>query len=1054
MAGQFSKKSSQRPRGSTLQNGQRGMVRRSTQKVISKADAMEQVLSLVATGSTVEQAAKATGRTAAAVKNWMREPEFQAAMRDVRAAREKKVQNAHGVKLPDFPEFSDRYLKNPLFPHQLNAWDVISGRTPRYWHPSMQYEKGSSGHTIINFPPNHCPVVGTAVPTTRGLIPVEELREGDYVFDRFGKPNAVIESETIESDAEQYRVTFNTGDSFDVDASHLWLLHDLRRSNGNHLPAVEYRTDQLVEMGLLTPSGQRRWRTDNALAALHDEKDLPLDPYLFGYWLGDGDTSGSRFAASEEDCDHLVAQIEAAGFTTLVRPQRGGFVVYAHKMRKLLPLGNKHIPAEYMTGSCEQRLALLQGLMDSDGTISAKDSRARFVQSADLRQALADQVYELVASLGLQPRMKSYAATTRLPQGGTAQANTVEVSFRTGDEPIFRLPRKAAKQKPPTGGKHSARRTIASIEALAERKPVQSIVVENPDSSMLIGAGHVVAHNSKSTTWSMDFLTYLIHLDPGITIAVVSKTQNFAKKLLAGIKARLTSSVYREMHIAFAPEGGWRDPDASWTTSMIYVQGKYVGETEKDPTVEAIGMKGQIYGGRFRVIVLDDVVDKTNAHQWEDQADWVMTELDSRLPPDGGLILCLGTRLASIDLYSTLREKRDEQDRPSFTYFAQPAVLDYGEGASDTWDTLWPWQTIDASKVLAQVDGDAEARTRWPWEGSAEKEADARKVCINCYTEHEADTERDFCTCDLPNVRWCVPRWTGKNLAARRFPLGERRWGLVWQQLQVPDNATFNQKTLMTSINRMRTPGVPLAGNHIGHRRNGMDGLYVVGGLDPATVGYTAIIVSALDRDTGKRWVLDGVNIAGMRPQDMRDTIERLTKRYGINEWVIERNAFQKFLTDDPALKRILQAAGCKLTPHFTGSEKVDPDFGIMSLAPLFESTGEPPSNGAESLNWKRVKEGDLIELPDDRQAAWVSTLISQLTAWEPSGMTTTQKTDLVMALWFCDLAFKRILDRGRRVSSHQANPFITTMRKHDRKVINIQEARNALMDARAAAAG
>lgn len=529
-------------------------------------------------------------------------------------------------------------------------------------------------------------------------------------------------------------------------------------------------------------------------------------------------------------------------------------------------------------------------------------------------------------------------------------------------------------------------------------------------------------NHAKTTSFSINYTVWRIHCDPNVKVAIISKSQGFAKKILAAIKMRLTSNAYREMHMSFAPEHadgsrGWRDPDNSWSATQIYVMGK--GDGEKDPTVEAVGLGGQIYGGRFDVIICDDVVDNENAHRHEDHVDWLMTILDSRLPPDGGLMMVLGTRIAATDLYGELRKRLDEDDHQFFTYLAQPAVLDYGDGGKDNWLTLWPWTNGDETR-----DG-------------------AERRCMSCYAP-EGD-------CDHDDVHWLIPRWTGARLAKKRFPLGERRWSLVWQQQQIPDDATFPQWSVEYTVNRQRRSG-PMRDESMGSRRGGMNGLYVVAGLDPATVGNTAIIVAGLDRLTEKRWVLDGYNQPGTSPATMRDRIKYFTDLYHVNEWVIERNAFQKFLTDDPEVRGFLQSRGCKLTPHFTSSNKVDPDFGVMSMAPLFESSGELPQNGSTGAKMKRRQfEHMLIELPSD-EAGWVSELVKQLITWEPSGLAASQKTDLVMALWFTEIAFKRILSRSRDIPTHRPNPFLSKARARGRAVINLADYREAQLAEREAA--
>lgn len=552
-------------------------------------------------------------------------------------------------------------------------------------------------------------------------------------------------------------------------------------------------------------------------------------------------------------------------------------------------------------------------------------------------------------------------------------------------------------------------RALDVLEGREPRSPHPAIVYERGDRNRVLM--NFPPNHAKTTSFSINYAVWRIHRDPNVKIAIISKSQGYAKKILAAIKMRLTNNAYQAMHLAFAPDGGWRDPDQSWSATQIYVQGK--GDGEKDPTVEAVGLGGQIYGGRFDVIICDDVIDNENAHRYDDHVDWLMTILDSRLPPDGGLMLVLGTRIASIDLYGELRKRTNENDEQFFTYLAQPAVLDYGDGPPDSWVTLWPWTN-----------------------GGEDREG-AELRCASCYAPGGVDC------CAEPRPEWLIPRWTGPRLAKKRFPLGERRWSLVWQQNQIPDDATFKQWAVEYSVNKMRQPG-PMRPGAMGHRKDGMSGLYVVGGLDPATVGHTAMIVAGLDRATGKRYLLDGYNHSGTSPATLRGMVKQFTDQYKINEWVIERNAFQKFLTDDPELKAFLQSRGSKLTAHFTNQRKVDPDYGVMSLAPLFESNGELPSHGGNGM--RKTQDKGLIELPDDRQSAWVSDLVKQLITWEPRGMSQVTKTDLVMALWFTDIAFKRILERSRDIGTHYANPFLSPARDKQRLVVNLAEYREALL--------
>src|SRR5207248_2812543 len=120
-------------------------------------------------------------------------------------------------------------------------------------------------------------------------------------------------------------------------------------------------------------------------------------------------------------------------------------------------------------------------------------------------------------------------------------------------------------------------------------------------------------------------------------------------RFMGEIKHKLTSPLYREMHMRFAPEGGWKDPDNSWSQDAIYVQGK---GGDKDPTVQALGLKGQIYGTRSDVIFLDDIITTKNAREIDSQMILIDREIESRLPSDqegGGLLAILGTRVTPQD---------------------------------------------------------------------------------------------------------------------------------------------------------------------------------------------------------------------------------------------------------------------------------------------------------------------------------------------------------------------------------------------------------------------
>jgi hypothetical protein len=251
--------------------------------------------------------------------------------------------------------------------------------------------------------------------------------------------------------------------------------------------------------------------------------------------------------------------------------------------------------------------------------------------------------------------------------------------------------------------------------------------------------------HAKTQVWSVQYALWRMMKDANVRIAVVSKTQTLAKKIVHQITQYLELPQYKELHAAFMPEGGWKG--SGWTKTEIYLSG--VDAAQKDPTLQALGLGGQIYGSRLDVILLDDLIDMKNVHTYKELADWVGTEVDSRVD-DNGILACLGTRLGSQDLYSELRDLLDWDETSSvWTYFAQPAVLDMPDPRDPrTWVTLWP----------RKADGS--------------------------------------------------PMWDGISLAKKKAVLpGEARWQLTYQQQDASFDQTFPTGAVMASVDGSRAAG-------------------------------------------------------------------------------------------------------------------------------------------------------------------------------------------------------------------------------------------------------
>lgn len=476
--------------------------------------------------------------------------------------------------------------------------------------------------------------------------------------------------------------------------------------------------------------------------------------------------------------------------------------------------------------------------------------------------------------------------------------------------------------------------------------PAQRYVKGDPDTILV----NTPPEHAKSTTITVNYVTWRIVQDPSIRILLISKTQALASKFLFSIKQRLAESkVYAELQRDFGPPGGWAEGASTWTSTQIRVAG--VDSGEKDYTVEAVGLGGQIYGTRTDLVIMDDCVDNTNHQQFEAQIDWIQNIVGSRVADMGGRMLLVGTRMATVDLYSEiLKDKYYSDGKSPWTYLTQPAVLEFADDPKD-WKTLWPETNRPPVSKAARNQAIAEG---WP-----------------------------------KNDMW--PAWPGLALARKRSRMASRNWSMVYMQDQVADDAIFKAEAVEGCIDRARYPGRMFDGQS-DHRKYGMDGLLVVAGLDPAASGFTAMVVVGLDRRTGQRWVLDVVNKRGMPPHEMRDEIKRLTERYGISEWRVEKNAYQASIVQDQDIRSHLNARGCLMAPHHTNSNKWDSDFGVASMALLFDG-------------WQSGR--NMIRLPSKSQSEPMKAFVEQLCSWFPE---TKGVTDIVMAFWFAEIRCRELM--------------------------------------------
>lgn len=352
----------------------------------------------------------------------------------------------------------------------------------------------------------------TPLPTPTGWTTMGEVQEGDLLLDDVGRPCRVTYlSPIVMGDAR--RVAFSDGSEIVADAEHLWLTWDAsarrseeQRARRGDVPEgrgdrpqcqrrcyPQVRSTAEIEATLMVlgrKNPERNHSIRNALPLDLPEADLEIDPYVLGAWLGDGSSHTGNITVGFGD-EATVERIRSAGFE-VVRHERelrvGSYCIRGLRtqLRHLGLLHNKYIPQHYLRASAEQRLALLQGLMDTDGGWSGSQ-----VEIAVTNERLAEGIYELVVSLGMK------ASWTKRP----AKLYGVEhgVSYRVRFSPTmqaFSLPRKAERWRTDVGQqRRRVHRYITEVSPYPS-VPMRCITVDSPTHLYLAGRAMVPTHNT------------------------------------------------------------------------------------------------------------------------------------------------------------------------------------------------------------------------------------------------------------------------------------------------------------------------------------------------------------------------------------------------------------------------------------------------------------------------------------------------------------------------------------------------------------------------------
>lgn len=356
----------------------------------------------------------------------------------------------------------------------LHDGTAITGSADLYHRPTA---------TIIDHKGLH---VDTPIPTPTGWTTMGRLRIGDEVFGRDGQVCRVTKVYPLNM-RDCYRITWHDGTSIVCDDVHQWPVEMKTRRYSEVLRSTsELATDHLRHYGD-SKKPERVYRSRNTQPLDLPDLGLPIDPYVLGAWLGDGNSWNGTISKPD---DELFVEIERRGYEVSAPHADGRELTRnVHGLAEQTRLAglrrNKHIPKQYLRGSIRQRLDLLRGLMDTDG--SWNSARRQAVFSTTDKQ-LAQGVIELCRSFGWNAN--NWEQSRR---GFGLTVTAYDVTFVPYDINPFLLPRKADKVRI-EGSSRARHRTIKRVEA-APTVPTVCIDVDSSDHVFLAGDGMIPTHN-------------------------------------------------------------------------------------------------------------------------------------------------------------------------------------------------------------------------------------------------------------------------------------------------------------------------------------------------------------------------------------------------------------------------------------------------------------------------------------------------------------------------------------------------------------------------------
>lgn len=452
-----------------------------------------------------------------------------------------------------------------------------------------KFAHGEIKKMIVQMPPQHGKEISDnqIVATTKGLKKHGDLIVGDYVFGRDGTPVKVLW--VSEKTRSEYVVSFSDGAKIECHGNHEWTVYNRFRKKEETI-----ETKHMASSTIYNGDGKRgsryKYHVDSNVCVMFDSRNVDLDPYVLGAWLGDGDSSCGIIHIGNND-------VEIIGNSTYKFKESKGTTTrrfYSPELNLLLKnnglIKNKHIPDMYKYNSVEVRKNVIAGLIDTDGYVYHRNGR---ITISNTNKRIIDDAAFILRSLG-----QSVVVCEFKPRVSSSGIVGKKIVYQLCFNPTMTFPTKV-KRKKITKLSINKKRAIVSIERKEGLGYGNCIQVEG--GIYLVGDTFIPTHNSEGSSRKLP--AFMLGLNPDKKICIGSYAATIARDFNRDVQRIIDTPSYRELF----PETFLNGSNVV-TMANTYLRNSDVIEmVGRKGSLRVVGRGGSLTSKTVDVSILDDV---------------------------------------------------------------------------------------------------------------------------------------------------------------------------------------------------------------------------------------------------------------------------------------------------------------------------------------------------------------------------------------------------------------------------------------------------------------